>query len=128
MQGQLSVCKRAYCDFVCWTSKGIVMERIYQDNDFFLSILPKLENIFLHYLLPEILVRKLETPKLTSESSTSTQDSDVFCICRKGELLVIIQTVQLSGSTTPALVSLESLKANGTVQTVKVRSSLLGFA
>ena len=35
VQGQLSVCEKDYCDFVCWTPKGIHVERITQDPEHF---------------------------------------------------------------------------------------------
>ena len=35
VQGQLGICKRDYCDFVCWTEKGMHIERIELDECFF---------------------------------------------------------------------------------------------
>ena len=34
VQGQLAVCEKPYCDFVCWTTKDIHMERIKRDEQF----------------------------------------------------------------------------------------------
>ena len=31
VQGQLSICNKPYCDFICWTKKGIFCERIFKD-------------------------------------------------------------------------------------------------
>lgn len=36
VQGQLAVCTRDYCDFICWTEKGMHIERI-EFNEYFLS-------------------------------------------------------------------------------------------
>ena len=35
VQGQLAICNKPYCDFICWTTKGIFFERIFKDADFF---------------------------------------------------------------------------------------------
>ena len=35
IQGQLAVCDRAYCDFVCWTPVGMFIQLIERDDHFF---------------------------------------------------------------------------------------------
>ena len=81
IQGQLALCEKPYCDFVCWTTKDIHVERIKQDAEFFKAILPKLENIFIKYVLSELLTRQLEGEKSKDKST----EPDKFCICNQGE-------------------------------------------
>ncbi len=71
VQGQLYICNRSYCDFVCWTPKGIHIERINKDPSIFLEIEPKLKLFFLNCILPQVLCVK--------------EKADVYCFCRKGE-------------------------------------------
>ena len=37
IQGQLAICERSFCDFVCWTPEGIYTERVTRDLEFLLS-------------------------------------------------------------------------------------------
>lgn len=37
IQGQMVICQKEYCDFVCWTRQGIHIERISYDPEVFLS-------------------------------------------------------------------------------------------
>ena len=57
VQGQLAICNKPYCDFICWTTKGIFIEQIFKDGNFFDSILPSLKAFFLKYILPELLTK-----------------------------------------------------------------------
>ena len=55
IQGQLAVCKREYCDFVCWTSVGMHVERITRDQTCFDGIKPTLDILFFRdILLPQL--------------------------------------------------------------------------
>ena len=76
VQGQLEVCQRDYCDFVCWTPMGMHIERIQRDPSFFEQMKPKLEQFFLHCVLPNILC--------PSSNATSNKEN-VYCFCQKGE-------------------------------------------
>ena len=55
VQGQLEVCDKQYCDFVCWTNKGAHVERILHDRSFLERIKPSLDHFFQEALLPRIL-------------------------------------------------------------------------
>ena len=55
VQAQLSICDKPYCDFVCWTTTSIHVERIQANLEFMKSIYPKLRQFFSNYLLPELL-------------------------------------------------------------------------
>ena len=79
-------CEKPYCDFVCWTTKDIHMERIKRDEQFFKAISPKLENIFINYVLPELLTRRLEGAR----NADKTTEQDKFCICNRGEFGTMI--------------------------------------
>jgi len=92
VQGQLGVCKPNYCDFVCWTTKGIHVEWIVEDTLFFKALLPKLENFFVKYIFPEVLSRKLLDVQQNSDEDMEqnsgveeNNDTEIFCICQQGE-------------------------------------------
>ena len=42
VQGQMAVWKNQYCDFVCWTTRGIFVQRVEANEQCFEQILPKL--------------------------------------------------------------------------------------
>ena len=46
IQGQMAICKKDYCDFVCWTPKGVHVERIAFDASVFSRIKPSLDHYF----------------------------------------------------------------------------------
>ncbi|XP_011409178.1 PREDICTED: uncharacterized protein LOC105316073, partial [Amphimedon queenslandica] len=82
VQAQLSICERPYCDFICWTTEGIFVQRIAKDEDFLSKHLPQLKRYFIEYLLPEILTHRL---LVSSEEPCSASINDVYCLCRKEE-------------------------------------------
>lgn len=55
VQTQLHVCGVKYCDFVVWTEKGVSMERIEVDPDFFVDVAEHVEHFFKYSILPEII-------------------------------------------------------------------------
>ena len=78
IQGQIAVCNVKFCDFVCWTPKGIFIERILRDNSFIDRIVPQLQLFFSRYLLPELLTHSLEP-----EPGSSTRTKKLHCVCQK---------------------------------------------
>ena len=109
IQLQLEVCKLSYCDFVVWTEKDVVVERIAADNQFFSNVIDSVQHFFVYGILPEI-VGKWYTRKPVANSEgvvpipTSTdltdeqQDSDetedmskLWCYCNEpsfGEMIL----------------------------------------
>ena len=56
IQGQMAIGERPWCDLVVYTFKGISVERINFDNDFWmLKLLPKLRSFYDDCVLPEIV-------------------------------------------------------------------------
>ncbi|KAH8029635.1 hypothetical protein HPB51_002088 [Rhipicephalus microplus] len=56
VQGQLHITKRSFCHFVVCTSKGIHVQRIERDNDFWkFRMLPQLIRFYRDCMLPEIV-------------------------------------------------------------------------
>ena len=56
VQGQLAVGLRTWCDFVIYTTKGISVERITFDNDYWTgTLLPKLVSFYDNCVAPEIV-------------------------------------------------------------------------
>ena len=62
VQVQLFVCSDQYkwCDFCVYTTKGVMVERIWTDCDWIEKFIPILENFFRMHYLPEILYPKLK--------------------------------------------------------------------
>ena len=77
IQGQLSICDRLYCDFVCWTPKGIHIERIFRQH-LFSQMKPKLDAFFVHVVLPCVLRGEMD-------KENARPSSQEYCYCRKGE-------------------------------------------
>lgn len=74
----MAVCDVDYCDFVCWTTRGLHVERIHRDPHFFNEkVLPLLNRFFLKAMLPEILTQRL------LDANNNVQDTE--CICGKPE-------------------------------------------
>ena len=80
IQGQMGIAERSFCDFVCWTLEDIYIERIFYDQEFFLSMEEKLCRFFVSVLFPRVLTgsEKEKAPHLSEATG-------VFCYCRKGE-------------------------------------------
>lgn len=76
IQGQMAVLERDYCDFVCWTPLAVQIERVYYDDDFISTMIPKLDSFFLKAVLPRILCGSVSEEPACDE---------VYCFCRKGE-------------------------------------------
>lgn len=56
VQGQMAITERTWCDFVVYTEKGISVERITYDSDFWnQDLLPKLTAFYDNCLAPEIV-------------------------------------------------------------------------
>ena len=55
VQGQMAIAGRKWCDFVIYTEKGLNIERISFDENFWQDLLPKLIDFFDNCLGPEIV-------------------------------------------------------------------------
>lgn len=56
VQGQLHVTQRSYCLFCVWTPKGVKIERVERDDDFWENMMvEKLERFYMQCVLPEII-------------------------------------------------------------------------
>lgn len=58
IQGQLAICEKEYCDFVCWTPYGVHVERILANPLHFRDTKAALDEFFLQVLLPLLLTGK----------------------------------------------------------------------
>ena len=78
-------CKLNYLDFVCWTRKGIHIERIERDDVFCHDMQVKLSAFFVKVILPNILTQ-VTTPQDKENAPPQPQEHiSQFCYCRKGE-------------------------------------------
>ena len=75
IQGQLAVCEKDFCDFICWTPPGIHVECIVADPAMFEYVRLVLGKFFESVLLPRLLTAG-STP--TSQGSTD-QVKTKFC-------------------------------------------------
>ena len=85
IQGQLALCNRSYCDFVCWTPHGVHIERIQRDFSTWDQMQPKLRLFFVEILLPKILSPSESAHNKENTSPNQTR-RDVYCFCQKGEM------------------------------------------
>ena len=92
VQCQLFCANRAFCDFVLWTNEDIHIERIYPDEEFWISCIGKAEVIFKTAILPELLGNFFSRqpknptsvlPSLSDEPGPSTSTAaESYCYCR----------------------------------------------
>ena len=100
VQAQMNYSGAKYGDFVVWSQNELVIQRIYLDETFISSILPKATEFFTRGILPELLLKWWSKPALLSSivptssvpsSSETTSDSsgsstnELWCYCRKEE-------------------------------------------
>ena len=83
VQGQVSICGVGYCDFVCWSQKGLYVERVMKDDEFPSRVFPALKKFFCKYILPELLTRKLKHASRSCDSEEVNEE--LYCICHKPE-------------------------------------------
>ncbi|KAL5239151.1 hypothetical protein ACI65C_006561 [Semiaphis heraclei] len=56
VQGQLNITQRRLCYFVVWTPKGLVVDKIYRDEEFWKNnVEPQATRFFMESLVPEII-------------------------------------------------------------------------
>ena len=90
VQGHLLICDKLYCDFICWTTQGIHIERIKRDIALWQKIQPKLDCFFVRVLLPNIICLNIEgiaddgcdDMQLQAEAN---EDKELYCICQREE-------------------------------------------
>ena len=71
VQGQMAITRRRWCDFVIWTPHSTTVERINFDEEFWATVVPKLELFYDRAIVPELVsprhtqgqpIRELSTP------------------------------------------------------------------
>ena len=77
--GQIHLAKVGYSDFLVWTTKGLHIERIEANKNYFENMEPKLKGYFINIVLPELLTNKLKSEIESSKVVTS------YCFCGKKE-------------------------------------------
>lgn len=78
VQGQLAICDKNFCDFVVWTPKGFITERIFRNNNFWEKLITKLTNFYVEHVLPEIMMKKKEAAATGSENDNPEK---TYCVC-----------------------------------------------
>ena len=82
VQGQLLLCEKQFCDFVVWTTKGLILKRVYIDVHFTEKLSKKLTYFYVEKLLPEILTHRYTTDDPEMSSEESEDSNKLYCICR----------------------------------------------
>lgn len=72
IQGALGITGRKWCDFVVWTPQGVSIERIRLDDDFWKSMVLKLERFFDTAVLPELAAPQLPNGRPIREPEKQT--------------------------------------------------------
>ena len=87
IQGQTAICKKDYCDFVCWTPKGMHVERIAFDASVFSRIKPSLDHYFQSVVLSELLTQAVKDDAKTEneKENVAANSLPVYCLCGEGE-------------------------------------------
>ena len=76
IQAQLNICEVEYGDFVVWTEKGIYVERICVQREFFIEAIGKIEDFYKYSILPELLGKwYTKQPVLPSSKGVMPTDS-----------------------------------------------------
>ena len=78
MLGQLAVCEKEYCDLMCWTERGIHVERILANSSNFAETKLKLDFFLKKALLPLLLTEK--------SIEQLSQGSKTYCWCGGGDI------------------------------------------
>lgn len=60
VQGQMALCQRKYCDFVVWTLRGKMIERIYFDPKFWSDCVEKINSFYVRFVLPEMFTDRVK--------------------------------------------------------------------
>ena len=99
VQAQIKFCQCLYCDFVVWSEKDRVIERIVPDRELIESALEKATIFFRYGILPEVLGKyytKLPSTTdnlmtVSNEEEETSGETRVWCYCRKQEYGIMIQ-------------------------------------
>ena len=84
VQGQLLVTGKEHCDFVVWTPKGIVIDRVYQDFNFTEKLLQKLTSFYDDFMIPAIIGLTLEQ-QTEDENNVADDQPELYCFCQQPE-------------------------------------------
>ena len=57
-QLHMFVCGVSHCDFVLWTRKEVIVQRVLKNQEFLEEALPKAQHAFISIVLPELLTRR----------------------------------------------------------------------
>ena len=85
VQGQLAICEKEYCDFICWTPQGIHVERILPDRAHFAEIKLFLEAFFIKVILPILLTGKRHRDNIVEATTRKSQETSRYCWCEGEE-------------------------------------------
>ena len=85
IQGQLTLCKKMYCDFIVWTLCSMHIERIDHDPSVFKTIKPTLDNFFQVAILPQLLRGKEVQCDKENDPPNVASGTSTYCLCKGPE-------------------------------------------
>ena len=85
VQGQLAICDKDYCDFICWTPHGLYVERINREESVFGAIKPALDLFFKEAILPRLVRYGTKPISDTPKNDCKVSTAAVYCFCKKAE-------------------------------------------
>ena len=59
VQGELAITNKEWCDFVVFSNNKVVVDRILADLEYWNHLEEKLEEFYVHHIIPEILSGKI---------------------------------------------------------------------
>ena len=92
IQAQMKFSGANYCDFVVWSDREVLIERIHPDNDFITSVLEKAMLLVKYGIVPELAGKWFSrAPNFvehvlgTNDSTSSDTEQQLWCYCKGGE-------------------------------------------
>ncbi|XP_070189196.1 uncharacterized protein [Littorina saxatilis] len=93
VQTQMALSETNFCDFVVWTKKGLHVERVLFDADFWQDSVVKMTEFFSAVVLPELVAHFFSQPRpqvlLPSPTKAASQahstEGQLYCICKRTE-------------------------------------------
>ena len=85
IQGQLFVTEKLYCDFVVWTPKVRITQRIYPNVNFVEKLSWKLTNFYIDHMLPDISAYESTSSAGIENSAAENSSQQLYCSCQQVE-------------------------------------------
>lgn len=87
VQLQMYVYDAAFCDFVSWAPKFMIVTYVQRDQEFIDAMLAMCKTFFCKHILPELLTRRLEhtSPETAVSRPNKENIAKLYCLCQMPE-------------------------------------------